>query len=131
MSTATAREQSHRAEIAAAVAVTVWGIGPVLIKFVDLPSMSIALYRFWIGAIFFTAVLYARGQRVDRTVLRRSAPGGVVFTANIVMFFGAVKLTTVTDASVIAALQPVLLLFVASRRFGERIRPADLALSAM
>jgi drug/metabolite transporter (DMT)-like permease len=133
MSTAAVHEleESRLGALAAVIAVTVWGIGPVLIKFVSLPSMTIALYRFWIGAVVFTAALYLRGARLDRTVLRQSAPGGLVFAANIAFFFAAVKQTTVTDASVIAALQPVILLFVASRRFGERIRLADVALSGV
>src|ERR1041385_6019656 len=103
MATISVRDGTRLTDAAAIAAVTVWGIGPVLIKF-------------WIGAAVFTAALYARGQRLTAAVIRQSVVGGVVFALNLITFFTAVKLTTVTDASVITALQPALLLFVASRR---------------
>jgi drug/metabolite transporter (DMT)-like permease len=46
---------------------------------------------------------------------------------DLVFFFTAIKLTTIANATVIVALQPALLLFLAPWIFGERIRALDVA----
>ena len=47
------------------------------------------------------------------------------------MFFTAVKLTTVADATIISALQPGLVLLVAGPMFAERVKRADIALTLL
>src|SRR5438132_3777153 len=116
---------------AAVVAVVAWGVGPVLIKFVHLPGLAVAFYRLWLGAAMWLGLLYLRGGRLRWDVLRRSTPGGVAFGLNVALFFTAVKLTSVTDASVISALQPALVLMVVGRMFGERVTRSDVAWSAL
>jgi len=111
--------------VAAVVAVTAWGIGPVLVKYIDLSGGEVSFHRLWLGAVVAATALYATGGRLTRDLLRVSAPGGIAFGTNVVLFFVAVKRTSVANATVIAALQPALLLLVASRRFGERVRLAD------
>src|ERR1051325_8770420 len=122
---------SHRqlANAAAVTAVLLWGIGPVVGKYVDLPAAALAQYRMWLGAACFTGLVYARGGRMSWSVLRKSAAGGIAFGSNLLMFFAAVKLTTVTSATMISALQPVLVMVVASRRFGETVRVRDIGLA--
>jgi drug/metabolite transporter (DMT)-like permease len=116
---------------AAVVAVVAWGVGPVLIKFVHLPGLAVAFYRLWLGAGIWLVLLRARGGHLSRDVLRRSTPGGVAFGLNVALFFTAVKLTTVTDASIISALQPALVFLVVGRMFGERVTRSDVAWSAL
>jgi drug/metabolite transporter (DMT)-like permease len=116
---------------AAVIAVVAWGIGPVLIKFVHLPGLAVAFYRLWLGALMWLVVLYLRGGRLSRSVLWRSTPGGVAFGLNVALFFTAVKLTTVTDASIISALQPALVLLVVGRMFGERVTRYDALWTAL
>src|SRR5437879_6338717 len=116
---------------AAVTAVVAWGIGPVLIKFVHLPGLAVAFYRLWMGAAIWLVLLHARGRRLSWDILRRSAPGGAAFGLNVALFFTAVKLTTVNDASIISALQPALVVLVVGRMFGERITRSDLAWSGL
>jgi drug/metabolite transporter (DMT)-like permease len=103
----------------------------VLVKYVDLPASAIALDRTWLGAAVFAALLYVRGGRLTGRVLRESLVGGIAFGTNILLFFAAVKLTTVTDATMISALQPVLVMFVARRRYREVISARDATLAAV
>src|SRR5205814_746332 len=112
------------ADGAAIGAVILWGFGPVVVKYVDLPAAALAMYRIWIGAACFMALLYLRGGRLSRAVVRQSALGGIAFGSNLLMFFAAVKLTTVTDATMISALQPVLVMLVVRRR-GEVVSARD------
>src|SRR5205085_224072 len=71
-------------------------------------------------------VIYAfRGGWVRPRLLWAALPGGVAFSADITLFFTAVKHTTVANATMISALQPALVLFVAGPLFGERVTTRD------
>ncbi|MEO7429423.1 MAG: DMT family transporter, partial [Acidimicrobiales bacterium] len=63
-------------------------------------------------------------------LLRLSLLGGLTFTADLVLYFSAVQITSIANATVIGALQPVLVLLVASRLFGERALVAELVWGA-
>jgi drug/metabolite transporter (DMT)-like permease len=111
---------------AAAAAVMVWGVSSVLIKEVDgMSGLGISFHRLWVGAAFTTATFMLAGGRISWRLLRRSAPGGVAFALDILLFFTAVQHTTVANATVIGALQPVLVLALAPRLFGEHPRLSD------
>jgi drug/metabolite transporter (DMT)-like permease len=110
----------------AVVAVVVWGTSSVLIKQVDgLNGVAISAYRLWIGAVLITGAFVVSGGRVTRRLLRLSFWGAVAFLADIVLFFTAVQETSVANATIIGALQPLLMLAVAGPLFGERARWSD------
>lgn len=118
--------------LAATSAVVVWGASSVLIKQVeDLSGLGVACYRIWLGAIVVTVVFLASGGRITRRLLRLSLLGGVTFTLDLVLYFSAVQETSIANATVIGALQPVLVLLVASRLFGEQARRAELGWGAV
>jgi drug/metabolite transporter (DMT)-like permease len=117
--------------LAAIAAVTSWGIGPVVVKATDLPGVTVSFYRLVLGAGALTVILHLRGGRVTWPLLRASVPGGLAFAGDILLFFTAVKLTTVADATVISALQPALVLLVVGRLFGERVRRVDILWTAL
>src|SRR4051812_50128194 len=94
---------------------------------IDLPGMTVVFYRLWIGALVTAIVLYLRNGRLSWRVLRYSAPGGIAFGVNISLFFSALKLTSVANATVISALQPALLFLVVGRMFGEKVEVSDAA----
>lgn len=111
---------------AASAAVVVWGASSVLIKQVDdLNGLGIACYRIWLGAVLVSLAFVASGGRITRRLLRLSALGGIAFCVDIVLFFSAVQVTSVANATVIGALQPILVLVVAGRLFGEHPRAAE------
>lgn len=115
---------------AAVAAVLSWGIGPVVVKGTHLHGLAVGFYRLDLGSLAMLVILYASGRRLDWTVLRGATPGGVAFALDIILFFTAVKLTTVADATIISALQPALVLLFVGRLFGERVRPTDVLLTA-
>ena len=117
--------------IAAAVAVTSWGIGPVVVKDTDLQGMAVSFYRLTLGAVVMLGVMYSTGRRLRWTTIVAAVPGGIAFGLDILLFFSAVKLTTVADATVIGALQPALVLLVVGRLFGEQVRRLDAGLTAV
>ena len=118
--------------VGATSAVVVWGVSSVLIKQVDgLSGLGIACYRIWLGAAVITGVFVAGGGRVTTRLLRLSLWGGLAFGADLVLYFVAVQQTSIANATVIGALQPLLVLGVASRLFGERPRVAELGWGAV
>jgi drug/metabolite transporter (DMT)-like permease len=107
--------------IAAAAAVIVWGSSSVLVKNIEgVNGLVIGFHRMWIGAALTLTVFYATGGRLSWRLLRVSCAGGIAFALDIVLFFSALKETSVANATIIGAMQPVLVLAVASRLFGER-----------
>jgi drug/metabolite transporter (DMT)-like permease len=112
--------------MAAAASVVVWGASSVLIKQIDgVSGLAISFHRLWIGAVLTGALFLATGGRYSRRFLRLCLPGGIAFALDIALFFTAVRQTSVANATVVGALQPVLVLALASRLFGEHPRLSD------
>jgi drug/metabolite transporter (DMT)-like permease len=112
--------------LAASASVVVWGASSVLIKQVhDVSGLVISFHRLWIGALLTGVAFHLTGGRYTRRLLRVALPGGLAFGLDIVLFFSAVRETTVANATIIGALQPVLVLAIASRLFGEQPRLSD------
>src|SRR3954452_12724217 len=87
--------------IAVLVAVSVWGAVAVVIRFVDhVDGLVLAFHRLWIGALATLAVFYATGRRLKWRSLWLAAPGGIAFVTDIVLYFSALKRTTVANATV-------------------------------
>ena len=106
-------------------AVTVWGGVAVVAKLVDdIDGLVLGFHRLWIASVVTLAIFLATGGRLSWRLLRLSLWGGIAFGLDIVLFFSALKHTTVANATVIGALQPALVLLVAGRLFGERITAA-------
>lgn len=111
---------------AAVLAVLVWGTSSVLVKEIDgLNGVAISAYRLWIGAVFLGGAFVLSGGKVTALLLRASFWGAVAFTADIVLFFCALQETSVANATVIGALQPLLLLLLAGPLFGEKSHWGD------
>ncbi|MFQ5557554.1 MAG: DMT family transporter [Acidimicrobiales bacterium] len=98
-----------------------WAAGNVTAAFIDYPAPQLAFWRFTIGSLVYAAATAAAGRRITRRALGASIEGGVAFAANLGLIYTALKLTTVANAVVIAALQPVMVALVAHRLFGERL----------
>jgi drug/metabolite transporter (DMT)-like permease len=112
--------------LAATASVVVWGMSSVLIKQVHgVSGLVISFHRLWIGALLTGVAFLLTGGRYTRRLLRLALPGGLAFGLDIVLFFSAVQDTTVANATIIGALQPVLVLAIASRLFGEKPHLSD------
>jgi drug/metabolite transporter (DMT)-like permease len=115
--------------VGAAVAVTAWGAGSVIIKDVDMGALAVGAYRFWLYFLPLVLWMRLRGAPLRLHVLRASMWGGIALGLDVAFFFSAVKLTNVVNATLIGSLQPIVVGVVAARFFGERIRRRDAAWS--
>jgi drug/metabolite transporter (DMT)-like permease len=80
-----------------------------------------AFYRLWLGAALLTIITYAVGQRLSWATLRHTWLGGIFLGADMMMFYSAVRLTSIVDVTVIGAFQPALVLVAARKMFDERL----------
>jgi drug/metabolite transporter (DMT)-like permease len=97
-----------------------WGAGPVVTKLVTTHPVIGVVIRFALSVPLLAAILVARGQWIDRALLRRTALPGIAFGINLIFVFFALQEATVAVLSVSVAMQPALLLLVAGPLFGER-----------
>ncbi len=112
-------------------AVTLMGVGSVVAKASDIEGPILAFHRAWLAAALYVGVFLLMGNRVTAAGLRAAAPGGLAFGVQLALFFSAIQLTTVANATMIIALQPVAILAFFSRRFGETVTRAEAALAAV
>jgi drug/metabolite transporter (DMT)-like permease len=118
----------HRTAGVMAVSVTTvaWGLVPLALKQIHMPTLAFAAYRLMMGALVYAVVFAVTGRRLSWRVLRTCALGGVVFGADVALSFGAYRLTSVVNATIIGALAPVFITLGAARWFGERVERRDL-----
>lgn len=126
---ADADEQVGLGFIGAAIAVTAWGSGSTLAKIITLDAIALGAYRFTIYGIGMLLYLQSRRTPFTFRAFKASAAGGIALGVDVAMFFSAVKLTTVVNATVIGSLQPLVLMVVAAVVLGERIRRKDVVLA--
>lgn len=107
--------------------ITVFSVFNVIVKIVRMPAVTFAFYRLWLGAAVMILVILATGRRLTWAKVRASAPGGLLFGFNILLFFLAIRATAVADVLIIAALQPALTMLVAGPLFGERVTRHEVA----
>lgn len=74
-------------------------------------------------------VAYATGGGLSRELLRRTAIPGVLFAMSFITGFASIKMTSIANATLITTIQPVLVVFIAPRLFGERLTPRQLGYS--
>ena len=124
-SAAAARQDLSRGLVGAAIAVCAWSTGTVLAKGIDMGSLAIGAYRFAFFAIAIVVWMRLRGTPFRLRVIRDSMWGGIALGADIALFFSAVKLTSIVNATIIGSMQPIVVGVIAARFFGEKINPRD------
>lgn len=115
----TDRENIH--VIAAVTAVAAWGVGPILNVEMSVSTPSIVFYRMLLGLPVMIAMAYLNGGGLSLDIMRRTSLPGVLFALSFITGFASIKLTSIANATLVTTLQPVLVLFVARKMFGERL----------
>ncbi len=125
-------EQSYAFGLTGAfVAVSAWGVSGVVAKHIDMGGLAIGAYRFTIYGVVLGLFMRARGTRFTVRVMRESMWGGIALSLDVAFFFSAIKLTAIANATLIGALQPIVVATVAWRLFGEKVSRRDMALGGV
>ena len=107
-----------------------WGLVPLVLKQVEMPTLAFASYRLWVGVALYGVIFLVTGRRPRWTTMRATALGGVFFAGDIALTFTAFRLTSVANATIIGALAPVFITLGAVRWFGERLERRDVLVIA-
>ena len=107
-----------------------WAASGVIAKGIsELGVFAVVFWRMWIYAFIVLIFLKVRGTPLRKESLRVSWRGGISLGAGIMLFFTALRLTTVANATVIGSCQPLIMLLIVGRLFGERPRRRDWGLA--
>ncbi|MFM8648996.1 MAG: DMT family transporter [Actinomycetota bacterium] len=120
MTQASRRTPADVAVPAVILAVLAWGVGPLMVRGMDVEGTTVALYRMWSGTPVMLVAARAFGAPLDRKVLRAAAVPGVFFGLSMMLGFQAVRATSIASATLIGALTPAVILLGANRIVGER-----------
>ena len=104
------------------MAVTAWGLTGVMIKSIEMDAIAIACLA--VRAVRRPAWRSGTGHVAARVRFGGDAAhdaAGALLSADVILFFTAVKLTAVVNATTIGALQPLVVAGFAARCFGERV----------
>ena len=129
--TTTGERTDTRAVAGVVWAVVAWGFGPIFVKLIVMPGLTLAMYRLWLGFALMVVLALVSGRRILWSEMPVATFAGALFGINVAFFFTSLKHTSVADASLITALAPVLILVVAGRMFGERPGARDYLLTAV
>ena len=120
-----------RGLIGAGIAVCAWSTGTILAKYIDMGSLAIGFYRFAFFSLVLIAWMQLRGRPFRLRVIRDSMWGGIALGADIALFFSAVKLTSIVNATIIGSMQPIVVGVIAAKFFGEKIGMRNVAWSGV
>lgn len=104
--------------------VCLYATGPVLLQSSGVSGPVFSFWRLWIGAAAMGLAALVWRSRTGAWPTRRgwcwAAAAGAAFGVHQLLFFTAIKLTTVADVSLMSALSPLFVGVVALPLFGER-----------
>src|SRR4029077_6422295 len=116
---------------AVALAVFAWGFGPLFVKGIDASAPTIVFWRVLLGTVIAVGFSSLVGGRITWRLLVIAFPTGVCFALSFIFGVASFQEPSIVYAPLIPALQPVLILFLATRMFGERRSGVELAYAAL
>ncbi|HEY0518848.1 MAG TPA: EamA family transporter, partial [Ilumatobacteraceae bacterium] len=127
----TAEGRAKLAISIAAVAVFAWGFGPLLVRGVDASAPTIVFWRLWLAMPVMLSAAYFTGGRVSLALLRSVFVPGVLFGISTLVGFTSYQTTSIANATLIGALQPVLMLFIGPLLFHDRSSARQILLAVI
>jgi drug/metabolite transporter (DMT)-like permease len=115
----------------AALAVFAWGFGPLMVRGIDASAGTIVFWRLWMAMPVMLTAAYFTGGRVSIPLLKAVFVPGMIFGVSTLVGFSSYHATSIANATLIGALQPVLMLFIAPLLFGERSSARQILLAVI
>jgi drug/metabolite transporter (DMT)-like permease len=111
------------------LAAVMWGFTGIIVTYAGAAPFVLTFYRLWISVALMLVVLFLRHRRLSWRAVLYAVPSGLLLCANLTCYVFAFRLTSITDASVIGALQPALVLIMAGMLLGEMVGAREVALT--
>lgn len=106
------------------IAVLLYSTGPVMAQATDVSGPVFSMWRLWFGVAVFALLVVlemrARPQRPTWIGVRWILWAGAAYAGHQLLFFTAIKATSVADVTLIETLAPVMVGIAAIPLFGER-----------
>jgi drug/metabolite transporter (DMT)-like permease len=107
---------------AALSAVALLSFGPVIVKQVGIAATAFVFWRLLFATVPLVIFFIVSGRRFARSDFRHAALGGIVFGLNLIIGVLALRRTSALHHMVIMSFQPLAVLLISVRFFGERPR---------
>ncbi len=120
---------ARRATVAMVLAIVSLSAASAIAKKVDLCGQVLSVHRVGWAAVLYQVWVLAKRRPITRAQLTAAIPLGIFYGVTNVLLFVALKHTTLANVTVILALQPLPVMAVSNRLFGERVTRRDLLLS--
>lgn len=108
-------------------AVLCFSVSSSIVKLAETPGSVIAFWRMLATVFVWQGALLLQGKRTTLAQLRRVFVPGVLFGANLAMFFTAVTRTSIAHAEFLGSMTPVILVPAGALLFGESVRWRSMA----
>ena len=112
------RTLHRRGLIATAVGYWFVSVGPVIVASAEVGGLAMGWWRACLGTMVLAAVVARRGQ-MSWVLVKQTLIPGFCFGFATSFYFWANQITSVVNASLISALQPLLMIICAGVIFGE------------
>lgn len=116
------------------IAMAIYGTVGIFVRYIPLPSATIAFFRGLLGVIFLLLLMTLTKKKIDSNAVRENLPilllSSIGLGANWILLFEAYHYTTVATATICYYLAPVFLV-LASPLLGEKLTARKLLLSAV
>lgn len=107
--------------LASAIGAMLWGLGPVLIKNLEIGGVAMNAYRWAVIAVLVIVFDAVRGDPLPRSAIRSTWIPGCLIGLNVSLFFSAARETSVANATILNSLHPIIVALIATRVLGNRI----------
>lgn len=98
-----------------------FGLGNVIVVDTSLTGPQVAFWRYLIASAIYCVIHLVAVGPLRWADMLVAAPTGIALGFEIALFFMSIKNTTVANTTLIGGMVPLVLFFVASRRFGESV----------
>lgn len=117
--------ENIKSKIYLIVSMFTFGTIGIFVKYIPFSSSVIAFWRGFIGMLFLGAVLIIKGERIDKTLLKRNlvllcVSGGFI-GINWILLFESYRYTTVATATLCYYMAPVFVIIASSFFFKEKL----------
>lgn len=123
-----------KAKLNMLVAMGIFGTVGIFVRYIPLPSATVAFFRGFLGLVFLLVLMLLTGKRPNAENIRKNLPvlllSGVALGCNWILLFEAYRYTTVATATICYYLAPVFMV-LAAPLFGERLTVKKLVLSGL
>lgn len=126
MTTSDPARDSRGGLIALITGIGLFSTGPVLTAGSQTNGLAVGSWRIWLSGLVMLLLATYR-KRVTWAAFKPTVMPGVAFGVTTALFFTAVKITSVANATLLSTLQPIPLMIVGAALFSERTRAREIA----